>query len=188
MRGKQENGPRPDLSRGGPASSVPICDSPSFYGRRRDHLVVLLFVGALFGFGVRSLVTADSRFGWGMFSRNLAYMIEYAWVYEDGSRTRHVPGDELQGKATQLAPRRGQSVFHHGDRRSRNTRYGLGTVRSWIRSYLAYLYQDEERRPAEAVAIEARLHYAINQRRRDRAQPLVEVIGWGDSSGGAAGR
>ena len=159
-----------------------------YYGHWSHHLVVLLFVVALLACGIRALVTADSRFGWGMFSRNMAYMIEYSWVHEDGSRTRHVPGDELQGKARSLAPRRGQSVFRHSDWRSRNTRYGIGTVRRWIRSYLSYLYRAEGHRPPGAVAIEARLHYAINKRRRDHAEPRSEVIRWGDSSGEAVNR
>ncbi len=160
----------------------------TFYGSRRGHLVVMLFVVALLGGGIRSLITADSRFGWGMFSRNMAYMIEYSWVHADGSRTKHVPGDELQGKGSELAARGGQTVFRHSDPRSRNTRYGLGTMRCWIRSYLSYLYRDEARRPAGAVAIEARLHYAINLRRSDRTAPQLEVIRWGDTSGGSADR
>jgi hypothetical protein len=115
---------------------------------------VASFLAASVGLCLRSFVTDDARFGWGMFGSRIAYTVHYEWVLEDGARVAHSPGSELRGIARRLtqadrAPWRPRSFY-----------YGTGALRGWIRSYQRWLCR--HRRPAGAVAIEARLRMAIN--------------------------
>ena len=130
--------------------------------RRRSHaggnLLIVLFLALVFGTGIHSLVSRDSRLGWGMFSRNMEFVIAYWWIDEQGLRVRYWPGEELRGKAVQLRPFTAAQV---GKSSSRHTRYGTGTVKRWIGSYLQYVY--ETRRPENIVGIEARVYYSINE-------------------------
>ena len=124
------------------------------------QLTVFAFLFLVAGIGVRSLVCNDSRFGFGMFGEHMEYLIVYHWIDEHGHRRQYFPGDELRDKSTHLRPRRGESAFEIAGRAD-ETRYGTGAVRCWIDSYLDYLY--EHSRPNDAVAIEAKLYYSINE-------------------------
>ena len=147
-------------------------DRESTRGTVPKQVFVVAFLLITVGFGVRSALIRDSRFGWGMFSRNMAYEIHYAWVYPDENREAYVPGNELQGVARErLGPRRPP---RSGYRNLRNTRYGLGTMRAWIDSYLRYL--SSEHLPSGAVAVEATLRYHINVIPSDPNKPEFETL------------
>lgn len=113
-----------------------------------------LLLAAGFGLCLRSFATDDARFGWGMFGSRIAYTVHYEWVLEDGARVAHSPGSELRGIARrltqpELAPWKARSFY-----------YGTGALRGWIRSYQRWLCR--HRRPAGAVAIDARLRTVVN--------------------------
>ena len=122
-------------------------------GWRRQAVVVAFLVGIGL-LCTKSLCDGDARFGWGMFGANLAYTIHYEWVLEDGLRAPYQPGGELVGRARELAPREREPW------RPRSMLYGEGALRRWVTSYQSYLFQNE--RPANAVAIDARLRLAVN--------------------------
>ena len=124
------------------------------------QLTLAAGVALLIGLPLRSLLQRDARFGWGMFGENTRYLVVYEWVFADGSRQPHFPNGTLRGMAAKVAPRQPESAFADSAQRSRRTRYGLGAIRHWIRQYQGHLFPQ---RPAGAVAIEARLFYAINE-------------------------
>ncbi|MEM7480684.1 MAG: hypothetical protein AAF481_05890 [Acidobacteriota bacterium] len=113
----------------------------------------MLLLGILVPLGVRSLVTDDSRYGWGTFGRQTIYTLTYLWEFEDGRREIYEPGDELRDDARKLLD----------SPRQRNTRYGPGAIPIWIRAYGRYMW---ERRPAEARAFHAVLRYEFDKSRR----------------------
>ena len=136
------------------------------------QVFVIVFLCVTVGLGVRSALNRDSRLGWGMFSRNMAYEIHYAWVFPDQSRVAYLPGDELQGTARErLGPRRPP---RDGYANLRNTRYGLGTMRAWIQSYLGLLAR--EYLPPGAIAVEAILRYHINVVPSRPDKPPLETL------------
>lgn len=107
------------------------------------------------GLAAWSFTTGDSRFGWGMFSRNTEYGIQYRWILEDGSQVRFQPGKELRSGSRKIhTPRRHRS-------RRRNTRYGLTTLRTWIAGYIEWMYQNK--RHEGAAAIEATVLYRVDE-------------------------
>ena len=117
------------------------------------HVIVIGFTVSLIGFGMRSLVTHDSRFGWGMFSEETNYRLSYAWVFPDGRLRPFVPqkGDILKGRAWRW--------LRSG--RANQTRYGRGTVRSWVKGFLRTMVQVY---PLEgAVGMRAILRYRLNE-------------------------
>lgn len=124
------------------------------------QLILLGCLSLLVGLPIRSLVLRDARFGWGMFGENTRYLVVYEWVLADGSRQPHHPGDTLRGMAAKVGPRQPESAFAGSAARSRRTRYGIGAIRHWIHKYQQHLYPH---RPTGAVALEARLFYAVNE-------------------------
>ena len=62
--------------------------------------------------------------------------------------------------AAKVGPRQPESAFAGSAARSRRTRYGIGAIRHWIHKYQQHLYPH---RPTGAVALEARLFYAVNE-------------------------
>ncbi len=118
--------------------------------RAARTFLVLSYLGILIGLGIRSLVLDDARFGWGMFSSQANYRVEYYWIDEEGHRTPHRTGEELRrGEPEQVASR----VPHL-------TRYGIGAVRGWVQSYLRFLY--DQKRPEGMRQICAEMEYRIN--------------------------
>ena len=149
--------------------------SPSRRSGAAGQVLVVLCLLGLLGLGVRSLVAGDGQFGWGMFAYNTEYLLEYRWLMADGGRAIYIPGKELQAKAAQLAPHPRSTTL---DPIPRRTWYTLGGLRRWIPAYLAYLY--DGRRPAGAIAIEARLRYVINDRLRISGTRVVRLPGGPD--------
>jgi len=93
------------------------------------NLIVISFLILIVAPGVRSLVKQDNRFGWGMFSSQVKYRVEYYLVLEDSRRIKYRPDKELVGKV------RGRlSSGNH------STNYGPGAALSWIRGYVNYMY------------------------------------------------
>lgn len=117
------------------------------------NLAVITFVVGLPAFGVRSVATQDSRFGWGMFHQHTEFLIHYEWAYPDGSH---------QGVANTAADLPARQSIISGDR-THTTRYGVGALRRWIGSHPEHLYK--QRKPEGAEAVRARLVYVINQER-----------------------
>ena len=147
-------------SQPGVASQVPVTPGVSRFRLAIHQLILVGCVSLLVGLPVRSLVLRDARFGWGMFGENTRYLVVYEWVLDDGSRQPHHPGDTLRGLAAKVGPRQPESAFAGSEARSRRTRYGIGAIRHWIHQYQQHLYPH---RPTGAVALEARLFYAVNQ-------------------------
>lgn len=111
--------------------------------------------------GLRTLSLGDARFGWGMFSHNVMYTVHYEWMLAGGDTRAYVPGDELRGRATRLSVRATAPWV------PRNMLYGEETLRTWVASYLRYLYAHV--RPDDAVAVQARIRMAVNPRARAAA-------------------
>ena len=117
------------------------------------NLPFLLMVGILVPLGVRTLVTKDSRYGWGTFGRQTIYQLEYQWEFEDGRREVYRPVDDLRKDARKLLD----------SSRQRNTRYGFGAIVVWIRGFGRYMW---ERRPERATAFHTVLRYELDKSRR----------------------
>lgn len=115
--------------------------------RSAGNVVIVVFLVGAISLGVRSLLTQDSRFGWGMFSHHTSYSLTYSWVMADGSLVEFDADEDLEER---------QTIIDSG---SHSTRYGVGAVRAWIRSYLDHKY---EHRPEGVVAVQAQMDYRIN--------------------------
>jgi len=118
--------------------------------RRLLNAAVLAFVGLQVVLGVRSLALHDSRLGWGMFSYQTNYTVAYDWLMPDGS-TRPQPALDVEGRALKYV----------GDDAAHRTRYGLGGIRAWMRSYARYMYA--KYRPSDAAVFRAVVDYQINK-------------------------
>jgi len=136
--------------------------------RRISNALIVLYVLALVGLGVRSYLTQDSRFGWGMFRNQIDFEIEYTWVKENGGREGHETGGELRGSEPRLIASGG----------THRTRYGIGAVKSWTSSYLEYLWLHE--RKEEAIRIEADIHYQINREGDRKVETIAFPRGGSD--------
>lgn len=135
-----------------PSGSSAAGETTAPSGGILGNAIVIGFLLLLFGLGIRGLARDESRFSWGMFSRNNEYLVLAYWVMPNGQLAPYKPGDELGGKSLQVSPRtRGRST--------RVTRYSPGTVCSWCEEYAQYLW--EHRRPAGATAVLVELTYAI---------------------------
>ena len=123
------------------------------------NAVIILFVLAVVTLGIRSLLVNDSRYGWGMFASQTDYMVSYIIHYKDRTDTYHT-GAELRGLARiKLSP----------GRRSL-TRYGIGTLRSWLGNYTCYIYKNNK---TEGVLFaEARVIYTINGKDEIRSERI----------------
>ena len=115
------------------------------------NIPIVLLIGILVPLGIRSVITDDNRYGWGTFSKQVVYRIEYYRVYDDGRIERYRPGRELKGKARKRLERFG------------NTRNSIGALKSWVNNYLEYLY--ENRRGKNIRTVRADIFYAINKNR-----------------------
>lgn len=119
--------------------------------------LVIAFLTVVIGLGIRSLVTADARFGWGMFAVQVRYEITWYRVQDGGARQRYRPMSELRGLPARYLYRAGRSW------------YGPGAVRCWIDGYLHYLADTQ---PGEAVAYEADWRFGFNLQPLDREETL----------------
>ena len=116
------------------------------------NVPIILLLGILIFLGVRSVVTDDNRYGWGTFSKQVVYRVEYYWVYDDGRVQRYIPGEELIGIASIRLQRRS------------NTRYSVGALKSWVNNYLKYLYENKSQNQVKSV--KAEILYTINKNRK----------------------
>lgn len=119
------------------------------------NLPILLLFGILISLGIRSKVTADNRYGWGTFGRQVVYQLAYGWEFANGKVYRYHPGNELRKKAQNLLDSNGQN----------NTRYGLGAILVWLDGYERYMW---EHRPEGAVAFHTVMIYELDVSRRLR--------------------
>ena len=122
-------------------------------------ILVFVYLFILIAPVIRTRLVLDSRFGWGMFSDQLSYRIEYTLLYQDGRTEPYFPGDELRGRARRFLGNRPTQV-----------RYGIGALRYWLRNYTRYLMENHA--PDEVYAVEGILTYSRNL--SDEKQ--VEVI------------
>jgi len=99
---------------------------------------------------VRSLVTNDTRFGWGMFSSQVQYVVSYDWVLADGNVVTYIPGTELKGRT------RGRLLPG-----SHTTNYAYGAAASWVKGYARYMYRHNA--PLEAIAFQAIMLHRTNK-------------------------
>jgi len=129
----------------GSSPAAPSATRPPWYAQA----VVVLYLVVMVALGCRTLVLKDAQFGWGMFSRQINYTVRYEWVIDDSRTLRYRSGDELRRKNHYVKGRGGH-----------RTRYEIGAVRRWIRSYLRFVY--ESRRFDGVVAIRAKLKYQVN--------------------------
>jgi hypothetical protein len=118
-------------------------------------LLVVAFLALQVTLAARSLLLEDARLGWGMFSYQTNYSVAYEWVLADGG-ARPQPAVDLAGRALKYV----------GDDAVHRTRYGLGGIRSWMRSYSRHMY--DRYRPADALAFRAVVDYRINKRGASR--------------------
>ena len=116
------------------------------------NVPIILLLGILIFLGIRSIVTDDNRYGWGTFSKQVVYRVEYYWVYDDGRVQRYIPGEELIGIASIRLQRRS------------NTRYSVGALKSWVNNYLKYLYENKSQNQVKSV--KAEILYTINKNRK----------------------
>lgn len=122
------------------------------------NIVVILFLFLIVGLGIRTLVTADHRYGWGMFATQTNYELKYRLRYKQESRS-YIPRKELRGKTKRrLSPRR-RTI----------SRYGIGAVRRWVGNYTCYIY--EKNNSDELLYAEAVIRYYTN-----RQNPAVETV------------
>ncbi len=118
------------------------------------HIAPIIMILVLCALGVRSLITKDSRYGWGTFGRQTIYTLKYEWEFSDGHRETYYPGDELRRDAYTLLTSIEQ----------RNTRYGPGALPVWINGYCQYMW---DYRPDGAVAFHTTLKYELDRSRRE---------------------
>lgn len=115
------------------------------------NIPIILLIVILIPLGVRSVVTDDNRYGWGTFSKQVAFKVNYYWVKENGEKVRYKPGKELSGKVRKKLKRSG------------TTRYSDGALRSWIRNYTRYMYNNKKI-DEDFNTFRAELLYRINSR------------------------
>lgn len=113
------------------------------------NIPIIFLIGILIPLGVRSVVTDDNRYGWGTFSKQVAFRVNYYWVSGEGKKIKYRPGKELSGKVRKKLKRSG------------TTRYSDGALRSWIRNYADYMYKNQNT-GGEMKAFRAELLYRIN--------------------------
>ena len=121
------------------------------------NIPIILLIGILVPLGIRSIVTDDNRFGWGTFSKQTSFSINYYWVGKNGERIRYIPGKELSGKARKKLKRRG------------STRYSVGALESWVNNYVRYMYVNERKNEDSAYFL-AVVRYRINSARLPGSQ------------------
>jgi len=113
------------------------------------NIPIILLIGILVPLGVRSFITDDNRYGWGTFSKQVVFNINYYWIMENGDKIRYRPGKELSGRVRNKIKRNG------------TTRYSSGALISWVNNYTRYVYLQRSR-GTEAESINAEILYKIN--------------------------
>lgn len=134
------------------------------------HGIVFAFVGGLCVLGVRGLLIDDSRFTWGMFSKQLRCEIVYILVDEAGEETayspRHLQGVLMQNALAPGAPRM--------------ARYGVHPLEVMVRGYLRFLARQDL--PEGTTAVRARLVYTVNTETEEHTLTLTEPVPGGAAS------
>ena len=125
------------------------------------NIPIVLLLAILIPLGIRSVITDDNRYGWGTFSKQTVFNIRYYLVYKDGSKKRFNPGLELRGNSKKL-------------RSGGHTRYSTGAVKSWVKSYVRYIYKVNQSH--EILRAEAVIHYKENVSRRARIKKGYRTI------------
>ena len=133
-----------------PISSLPNCWRQLCAVSR--HVIV---IGWVLGLGIlcaRSYITDDTRYGFGMFSHKVFYMVDYEWVFANGTRLPHPLGKDVHGHAKgYLRPDRWQHSY-----------YATGSVSSWVKGYAEYAVTHHK--PTGATAFHAGiLHQRFNE-------------------------
>lgn len=119
------------------------------------HKFLLIFwVFCLVGLGLRTLITGDSRWGWGMFKEQVNYQLDYFWVMENGDIQAYQTAKTLKGAAKKNLK----------DGSSRMSRYGLETVRLWIKAYVENPGKARSTIP-NAIGFRAVFKYRINKQK-----------------------
>lgn len=113
------------------------------------NLPIILLIGVLVPLGVRSLITDDNRYGWGTFSKQVVFRVNYYWLTEDGDKIMYNPGRELSGKVRNKLKRSG------------STRYSTGALKSWVNNYTRYTYLNKRPNP-DFKSFRAEIYYKIN--------------------------
>jgi len=129
------------------------------------NIPIILLIGILVSLGVRSVVTDDNRYGWGTFSKQVAFRVNYYWINENGEEIRYRPGKELSGKSRRKLKKGG------------STRYSDGALKSWIKNYARFMYMKNKPRD-EIRSFRAEVFYKINSlsvtsRDSDKADVIV---------------
>lgn len=112
---------------------------------------VLLIAGSL-ALGIRSMIKDDNRYGWGTFSKQVNFNVEYYWILDNDQTIKHFFGGELRGEAF-------KKLYYN------NTRYSIGAVKAWVHDYLEFLYKNK--RKNDAKAIKAIIYYEFNINRKE---------------------
>jgi len=115
------------------------------------NIPIILMIVILVSLGIRSIVTADNRYGWGTFSKQVAYKVNYYWINKNGKEKRYRPGKELSGKVRKKLIKGG------------STRYSDGALKSWINNYARYMYQNNNSQ-GDIQSFRAELFYKINSK------------------------
>ena len=127
------------------------------------NLPIVLLILVLVPLGARSLITDDNRYGWGTFSKQVAYRINYYWVMENGEIEIYKPGKELSGKVRKKLKRSG------------NTRYSLGALESWMTNYTRFIFNNK--RPNQKVkSFRAVVDYKINSKMFRRSDGNIKRL------------
>ena len=113
------------------------------------NIPIILLIGILVPLGIRSIATDDNRYGWGTFSKQTSFRVNYYWVKNNGKKISYRPGKELSGKVRKKLARRG------------STRYSKGALESWINNYTRYIYLNKPH-SEDFVSFRAEIKYKIN--------------------------
>lgn len=114
------------------------------------HVFVALFVVFFVGVSLVQFARKDTRFGWGMFSHETRYTIEYGWNI-NGQERIFLPQGELRGRTREMIMANTPL----------STRYGLGALRTWVRGYVKYMYT--EATPSQGAFFYADIAYEVNR-------------------------
>jgi hypothetical protein len=106
---------------------------------------MLLVLGGQLILAVGFTLTQDAQYSWAMFASVVHFDVRYDWVLKNGSLRRHLPGEELRGRARQLVGDRGTTL------------YQVGSTRRFVVGYLRYLAQHAP--PEDAAVIRASLRF-----------------------------
>jgi hypothetical protein len=135
---------------------------PSPSAPRRWTVLILAWLCFYVFLGVRTLALDDARYGWGMFSKQIDYWIDFYWITESGESIPMKVRSDFKGEARN---------FIDGGRHVR-TRYGSGMIRHAVTSYLDYRL-DRADRPAGSAGAGARIEYSVNHSEEFQTTEIV---------------